>query len=167
MLGDTPEERLRSEKRRKTMMRVAAVAVIVVLVAVGISLLPPTASKNIYLVPVGSHCGGEGGTASEGSMSCTLILAAKTGTITPAMVKSVLINGTNTTPVVKQSGAQVVVSAGITLVSYQRGLPDVGPSVVPPTVGSVVVYLSDGTTVSALLGAGGIVTAGSPTRGQA
>ena len=165
MLGATPEERLQAAQRRKKIRRVAAVAAVIIIVGIGILLLPPTPSKNVYLVPVGSHCGGEGGTASYGSLNCTLILAAKTGTITPAIVKSVLINGTSTSPNVTQSGSQIIVNAGVTLVSFKDGLPDVGPSVLPPTVGSVVVYLTDGTTVSALLGAGGVVTPGSPTSG--
>lgn len=168
MLGPTPEERLQAEKSRKMRIRVAAVLLVILAVGIGILLLPPAASKNVYVVSVGSHCGGEGGTASYGSLSCTVILAAKSGPMTTAMVKSVLINGTvpSAPPLsVKQSGSQVVVSAGVTLISMKDGLPDVGPSVLPPTVGSVVVYLNDGTAVSVLLGAGGVVTPGTPTSG--
>lgn len=168
MLGASPEERMQAEKKRKRLTKVAAVFIIILVVGIAILLLPPPASKNVYVVSVGSHCGGEGGTASYGSLSCVVILAAKTGTITPATVKSVLINGTVPSApatTVKQSGSDLMVSAGVTLISMKDGLPDVGPSVLPPTVGSVVVYLNDGTAVSVLLGAGGIVTPGTPTSG--
>jgi len=150
-IDDTPEDRLRTQKRKQRLKYAAAVVVIVIAVAIGVSLLPTTQNKNVYVDPLNSAC------HPGGTFSCTIVLNAKQGALTVSDVKSVQINGTNTTSTVTANGGVVTIVATLPSISMQRGLADVGPSVHPPAVGDVVVFLSDGTTVSVVLGIGGIL----------
>ena len=69
------------------------------------------------------------------------------------MVKSVQINGTIAPDTVKLSGSELVVSASVPLPGMTHCLPDVGCSLAPATAGAITVFLTDGTTVSAVIGA--------------
>jgi hypothetical protein len=125
----------------------------VVAIAVEASFTPssPSASANVYVDPQGSSCKG------GATFSCTIVLAAKQGSLDVSSVKSVQINGTNTQPAFTATGSSLTILATLPSITMQHGLADVGPAVSPPSVGSVVVYLSDGTSVSVLLGPGGIL----------
>lgn len=148
MLGDTPEERMRAQQRRKRIRTVAAVLVVVLAVGIAISLLPTTPSTNFTVDKEYSRC------AAGGSLSCTIALDPKPGyTATVSMVKSVQINGTNATPHVTMSGREIQVMASVPLPGMTHCLPDVGCSLAPATAGQVTVFLTDGTTVSAVIGA--------------
>lgn len=109
------------------------------------------ASTNVYVDPQQSSCKG------GGTFSCTIVLDAKNGSLDTSSVKSVQINGTNTQPTLTATGGSVTIVASLPSITMQHGLGDVGPSQKPPTVGSIVVDLSDGTSVSVLLGPGGIL----------
>ncbi len=115
------------------------------------SAAPLPASTNVYVDPHQSSCKG------GGTFSCTIVLDAKQGSLDTSWVKSVQINGTNTQPAVTASGGSVTILATLPSITMQHGLGDVGPSQRPPTVGSIVIDLSDGTTVSVFLGPGGIL----------
>jgi hypothetical protein len=136
---------------------ILVVGVVVVAIALGMAinvLSSPSAlpqSKNVYVDPDQSSC--KGGS----TFSCTIVLDARTGSVSVSDVKSVAINGTNSQPSITSAGASVMIVASLQSISMQRGLGDVGPSQRPPTVGSIVVDLSDGTEVSVMLGAGGIL----------
>ena len=150
-IGDFPEDRLRARERRRRLKIGAAVVVVVVAVAIGISLLPTTPSTNVYVDPLQSAC------HPGGTFSCTIVLDAKQGAVGASAVKSVQINGTDSTSTVTAKGSSVTIVATLPSITMQRGLPDVGPSVHPPSVGDIVVFLSDGTSVSVVLGPGGIL----------
>ena len=128
-------------------------AIIASAVALMTSFAPGSvpASTNIYVDPHQSSC--KGGS----TFSCTIVLEAKQGNLSASSVKSVQINGTNTQPTVTATAGSVTILATLPSITMQHGLTDVGPSVKPPSVGSVVVELSDGTAVSVLLGPGGIL----------
>ena len=152
--GDTPEDLLRAAQRRKRLKYVAAVVVVVIAVAIGVSLLPTTPSKSVYVDPVNSAC------HPGNTFSCTIVLDPKQGTAPLAVseVKSVMINGTHaSTTQVTATGNDVSIVATVPGVPFSRGLPDVGNSQRPASVGDVEVFLSDGTTVSVVLGIGGIL----------
>ena len=152
MLGATPEERVRDQRRTKRIQRVAAVVVFIIAVGIGISLLPTTPSKNVYVNTYDSVCNG------GANFSCTVVLDARQGTVTASDIRSVLINGTNPTESIKTTGDSVTIHATLPSINMIDNQNDtLTTSLRPPTVGSVVVYLSDGTTVSGLLGAAGIV----------
>jgi hypothetical protein len=85
------------------------------------------------------------------------VLDARQGSLDTSSVKSVEINGTKTQPAVTAAGGSVTIVATLPSITMQHGLGDVGPSQRPPTVGSIVVDLSDGTAVSVLLGPGGVM----------
>jgi hypothetical protein len=148
MFGDTPEERLRANQRRKRIRAVAAVVIAILAVGVAISLIPTTPNTHFTEDKENSRC------AAGGSLSCTLALDPKPGyTAAISMVKSVQINGTNpTTSSVKMSGKEILVSASVPLPAMHC-LPDVGCSLLPPTAGKVEVFLTDGTTFTAIIGA--------------
>jgi len=153
MIGPTPEDRARAAKRTKRLRIAAAVVVVVIAVAIGISLIPTPASTTVYVDPFGSAC------APGASFRCTIILEARPGSvITTANVKSVQINGTDTTSSVKQSGQHVSVTATVPLVPMENCPPDIGCAEQPPTIGDVTVFLTDGTQVSVILGEGGILS---------
>jgi hypothetical protein len=154
MLGPTPEEKQHERQRRKRLRIVAAVVVIILAVAIGISLIPTTPSKNVYVDQYDSAC------HPGATFSCTIVLDARQGNVTVSDVKRILINGTNPTDTVKPDGGSVSIAATLPSIDMTHGLPDVGASVHPPSVGNIVVYLSDGTTVSVLLGPAGIVGKG-------
>jgi len=149
MLGDTPEEKMRAQQRRKRIRTVALLLVVVLAVGIAVSLLPTTSSKNFTVDRENSRC------AAGGSLSCTLALDPRSGyTATISLVKSVQINGTNAaSSSVKMSGNEILVMASIPLATMTHCLPDVGCSLGPATAGDVVVFLTDGTTVSAVIGA--------------
>ena len=152
MIGDTPEDRMRAQQRRKRLRIVAAVVFVIVAVGIGIALLPTTPNTNIVVDPTNSRC------SAGGSFSCTVVLDPKQGvSLTASMVKAVQINGTSATTTVRPSGNSITVIASVPLVPMQHCPPDIGCSLRPPTTGDVVVFLTDGTTVSVVLGAGGIV----------
>lgn len=153
MIGDTPEDRLRAAKRRRRMRMAAVAVVVIVAVAVGIALLPNTANDNVSVDPLNSKC------TAGGTFSCTVVLNAKPGaTITPSMIKTVQINYTTATTTVQgTSGRAVTVVASVPLVPMEHCRPDIGCSLQPPKTGDVVVFLTDGTSVSVVLGAGGIL----------
>jgi hypothetical protein len=148
MLGDTPEQRLRAQQRRKRIRAVAAVVIVILAVGVAISLIPTTPRTNFTVDRANSRC------AAGGSLSCTIAIDPKPGYAAAiSIVKSVQINGTNpTTSSVKMSGKEILVSASVPLPGMHC-LPDIGCSLPPPTAGDVVVFLTDGTTVSAVIGA--------------
>lgn len=134
---------------------VAAVVVVVVLAAALLELSSSSSampqSTNIYVDPNQSSC--KGGS----TFSCTIVLDAHQGAVSVSDVKSVTINGTVTQPTVTASGDSVSIVANLQSISMVRGLGDVGPSQRPPTVGAIVVELTDGTEVSVTLGAAGIL----------
>ena len=141
-------------ERRRLVIIAAVVVVIALAIAVDVSFSPgppPRPSSNVYFDPFQSSCKG------GATFSCTIVLDAKQGTLTAAAVASVQINGTNTQPTVTLKGNQLVISASLQSIQMQRGLADVGPSLRPPTIGQIVVNLSDGTTVSGLIGPGGVL----------
>jgi len=151
-IGDTPEDRLRAQKRKQRLKYAAAVVVIVIAVAIGVSLLPTTQNNNVYVDKYSSAC------HPGSTFSCTIVLDAKQGAVTVSDVKSVQINYTvASSMVVTAKGASVSIVATLPGVVYARGLPDIGNSQRPASVGDVVVFLSDGTTVSVVLGIGGIL----------
>jgi hypothetical protein len=157
MLGPTPEERAASKQRTKRIRVGVAVVAVVIAVAIGVSLIPEPASTTVSFAPLSSSCAG------GSNFTCSFVLQAKAGsTITAADVKNVLVNGTEPTYSVKAEGATVSVHLSMPSIDMTHGLPDVGASVHPPSVGQVVVYLTDGTTVSDLLGPSGIVVPGHP-----
>ena len=130
-----------------------AAVIIALATAVMTSFAPPspTASPDVYVDPHLSSC--EGGS----TFSCTIVLDSKRGNLSASSVKSVEINGTNTHPTVTAAGGSVTILATLPSITMQHGLADIGPAVKPPSVGSIVVDLADGTAVSVLLGAGGIL----------
>jgi hypothetical protein len=139
---------------RATLLAVGVVVVAIALVVAVNLLSSPSAlpaSTNVYVNPQQSSC--KGGS----SFSCTVVLDARQGVVTMSEVKSVVVNGTNTQPSLTGTGTSVTIAVSLQSVSMQRGLGDVGPSSRPPTVGDIVVDLSDGTQVSVVLGAGGIL----------
>ncbi len=151
MIGDTPEDRARAAQRRKRLRIVAAVVVVILAVGIAIALLPTTPNKNLT-VDISSRC------AAGGSFSCTVVLDPKPGyTATASLVKSVQINDTSATTNVRMSGNDIQVTASVPLVPMEHCPPDIGCSLRPPTEGQVVVFLTDGTTVSVFLGEGGII----------
>ena len=128
--------------------------VVVLAIAVDVSFSPgPPArpSSNVYFDQSMSTCKG------GGNFSCTIVLDARQGSLGTSVVSSVQINGTNTQPTITLKGNQVVISVSLPSITMQHGLGDVGPSQKPPTIGQVVVSLSDGTTVSGLIGPGGVL----------
>lgn len=110
-----------------------------------------TASTNVYVDSHLSSCKG------GGTFSCTIVLDATQGAVSVAEVTSVTINGTVTQPDVTASGGAVTIVATLPGITMVRGLGDVGSSQRPPSVGTIVVGLSDGTSVSVVLGAGGVL----------
>ncbi len=141
------------ERKKVVIVGVALAVVVIMAVALEVSLSPAAlpASRTVYVDPHQSFCKG------GATFSCTIVLEASQGGPSIPAVKSVQINGTNTQPTLTATGGSVTIQATLPSISMQHGLADVGPSVKPPTVGSVVVDLSDGTTVSALLGPGGVL----------
>ncbi len=111
----------------------------------------PPASTNVFVDPHQSSCKG------GGTFSCTIVLDANQGLVSVSEVRSVTINGTVTQPVVTASGGAVTIAVTLPGITMVRGLGDVGSSQRPASVGVVVVDLSDGTTVTAMLGAGGLL----------
>ena len=139
---------------RKRLLIVAAVILVVLAIAVDATFSPgaaPRASSNVYFDPELSTCKG------GGTFTCTIVLDAKQGNLSTSMVTNVQINGTNTQPTVTQKGQRIMISAGLPSITMVHGLGDVGPSVHPPTIGQIVVNLSNGTTVSGLVGPGGVL----------
>jgi len=136
---------------------IAVAGVVAVIIASAIALMTSfapgsaPASTNVYVDPYQSSC--KGGS----TFSCTIVLGAKQGNLSATSVKSVQINGTNTQSTVTATGGSVTILATLPSIAMQHGLADIGPAVKPPQVGSIVVDLSDGTTVSVLLGPGGIL----------
>jgi hypothetical protein len=107
---------------------------------------PNRPSSNVYIVMGQSSC-----TAHLSNFNCTLVLSTSTGQINASDISSVKINGT----AAQLSGVtatpdSVSVNAGISIVAIKSGLNDVN-NVPPVTIGEVVVYLKDGTTVSATI----------------
>src|SRR5439155_3138683 len=109
------------------------------------------ASNDVYVDPHQSSCNG------GSTFSCTIVLDSKQRNLSASSVKSVQINGTNTQPTVTAEGGSVTIFATLPSITMQHGLADIGPAVKPPSVGSIVVELSDGTWVSVVLGPGGIL----------
>lgn len=105
-------------------------------------------SPTAYIVTGQSSC-----TATQSDYNCTLVISRSTGQISTADISSVKINGTGA----QISGMtatedSVSLNAGIKLASLSAGINNANNSNLPPvTVGQVVVYLKDGTTVSALV----------------
>ncbi len=155
-IGDSPEDRARAARRKQNIRRAAYVVAVLIVVAVVIALLPTTPSKTVYVDPIQSSCKSGGNT-----MTCTIVLDARQGsTITVADIKSVQINDTVTTPTIKATGASVTIVASVPApFKDQNGasIPDVGGTASPMANGQVVVYLTDGTTVSAAVGPAGIL----------
>jgi len=147
MIGDTPEDRARAAQRGKRIRIAAAVVVVILAVGIAIALLPTAPSKTFTVDSANSRC------SAGGSLSCTVVLDPKPGqTATVSLVKSVQLNGTlATTTNVKMAGNDIQVMASVLLVPMHC-LPDIGCSLAPPREAQVVVFLTDGTTVSALLG---------------
>ncbi len=148
MIGDTPEDRARAAQRRKRLRIVAAVVVVILAVGIVVALIPTTPSKNFTVDFANSRC------AAGGSLSCNVFLDPKPGyTATASLVKSVQINGTDTTTsTVKMAGSEIQIGASVPLVAESHCLPDIGCSQPPPTHAQITVFMTDGTTVSALLG---------------
>jgi len=148
MIGSTPEDRMRAQKRRKRIMTAAVVLVAILAVGIAIALLPTTPSMNFTVDKVNSRC------SAGASLSCTVALEPKPGyTATVSLVKSVQINGTiPSTTNVKMSGKEILIMASVPLPA-EHCPPDIGCSLPPPTAAQVVFFLTDGTTVSAVIGA--------------
>jgi len=157
MLGPTPEEQAAARQRAKRIRIAAAVVIVVIAVGIGVSLIPEPASATVSFAPLSSSCAG------GSNFSCSFVLQAKAGsTITASDIKNIIVNGTEPTYTVKGQGNTVSVHLSMPSIDMTHGLPDVGASVHPPSVGQVVVYLKDGTTVSDLLGPSGIIVPGHP-----
>lgn len=158
MLGPTPEEQAAATKRTKRIRTAVAVVVIIAVAAIGVSLIPEPASTTVYFAPLSSSCSG------GSNFSCSFVLEAKAGsTVTASDIKNIIVNGSQPTyTATPAQGGGVSVHLTMPSINMIHGLADVGPSVHPPTVGQVVVYLTDGTTVSDLLGPSGIVVPGHP-----
>ena len=148
MIGPTPEERMLAQKKRKRFTAAVVVLIAILAVGIAISLIPTTPNKDFTVDTENSRC------AADGSLSCTLALDPKPGyTATISMVKSIQLNGTvPTTSSVKMSGKELLISASVPLPSMHC-LPDVGCSLLPPRWGEVTVFLTDGTTFTAVIGA--------------
>lgn len=157
--GETPISSRRPDERPLGPRQRWGLAVgVIAVVVVGAAFLEFYSSggalpqnSNIYVDPNQSSC--KGGS----TFSCTVVLDAKQGAVTVAEIKSVTINGTVTQPSVTASGDSVTIVANLQSISMVRGLGDVGPSQRPPTVGTIVVDITDGTEVSVTLGAAGIL----------
>jgi hypothetical protein len=157
MLGPTPEERASARRRTKRIRTVVAVAAVVIVAIIGVSLIPEPASSTVYFEPLASSCAG------GANFTCSFVLGTKSGsTIAASDIKNILVNGSEPTYTAQAQGNAVSVHLSLPSVNMVRGLPDVGPSARPPSVGQVVVYLTDGTTVSDLIGPSGIVVPGHP-----
>jgi outer membrane protein assembly factor BamB len=137
------------------MLIIGAVVLVIALAAavdVSFSPAPVRVSGNVYVDPNQSLCKG-----GSGTFACTIVLDARQGNLSASQITSVSINGTNTKMTVTSSGGHVMVSASVQTIVMQHGLGDVGPSQRPPTVGSIIVNLSDGTEVAVVLGPAGIL----------
>ena len=156
-IGDSPEDRARAAKRKQNIRRVAVVVAVLIVVAVVIALLPTAPSKTVYVDPLQSSCK----SGANNTMACTIVLDARQGsTVTVADIKSVDINNTSTSPTITASGASVKIVASIPApFKDQNGasIPDVGATASPMANGDIVVYLTDGTDVTASLGPAGVL----------
>ncbi len=107
---------------------------------------PARPSPNVYVVMGQSSC-----TAHQSNFNCTLVLSTSAGQINASDIASVKINGTAAQiSGLTASQDSISVNAGISIVAIKGGINDVS-NVPPVTIGEVVVYLKDGTTVSATL----------------
>ncbi len=143
------------EKKRLVIVGAVVLVVVVVLGAAFFlfssnSNLPT--STNVSIDPVKSSC------KNTNQFTCTIVLNAKQGSVSISDVKSVSINGTSTQPTVTATGNSVTIVASFpTTTGCVFGCPPSAASNTIPHVGSVVVNLSDGTSVSADVGFSGIV----------
>jgi len=159
----TPEEKEEHEENKKPQRnwRMIGAIVVVVIIALGggafafsssHSSLPQ--STNVY-PDNDSTC-----KSLTTAFSCTITLHAHSGSVTPADVKTVSINGTSATITVTASGASTVIVATIPIATPPcvSGCPPSDAINSIPHIGEIVVDLNDGTEVSVQLGAGGIDT---------
>jgi len=139
-------------KTRLVVLGVVAVVGVVAVLALSLTLYPSgfsnppsKPSPTAFIVMGQSSC-----TARQGSFNCTLVLSRSAGQISPSDISSVKINGT-AAKIFDMTATEdsVSVYAGINIASINRGLNDV--NVPPLTTGDVIVYLKDGTTVSAVV----------------
>lgn len=128
------------------------IVALAVVVEASLSPAPVRMSTDVYVDPNQSLCKG-----GSGTFTCTIVLDARQGNLSASQISSVSINGTSTQMTVTPGGGHVTISASVQIIVMERGLGDVGPSQKPPTVGSVVVNLSDGTQVAVVLGSAGIL----------
>lgn len=124
-------------------------AVIVVLAAgVSFSLLSSRAhpSQTVSIVAHSSGC-----RAHLNQFNCTLLLSSRQGSLTASQISSVTINDTVAATSVKiEPNGTLAVEADITITTIGGGLQDVN-NFPPSSSGTVVVYMNDGSTVSATL----------------
>ena len=107
---------------------------------------PDRPSPTAYIVMGQSSC-----TAHLSNFNCTLVLSTSSGQISTSDISAVKINGTAALiSGLTATEDSVSVNAGISVVAIRGGLNDVN-NIPPVTVAQVVVYLKDGTTVSATL----------------
>lgn len=103
-------------------------------------------SQTVYLNTVQSGC-----TAHLNQFNCTLILSSRLGALSTTQISGVIINDTRArTSVTSLGNGSFSVEADITLTTMGGGLQDVN-NFPPSSSGAIVVYLTDGTTVSATL----------------
>lgn len=131
----------------RTIYLAAVVAVAALAVLALVFLLPATgtqSSQTVYLSVGQSGC-----IAHLSQFNCTLILSSRQGAMSGSQVSAVTINDTAAMISVKLIGnGSLSVEADITITTTAGGLPDVN-SHPPVSSGSVVVYLTGGTTVKA------------------
>jgi len=137
-------------RTRLIVLGLVAVAGVVTVLALSSTIPSPFSSPDrpsptAFIVMGQSSC-----TAHQGNFNCTLVLSRSQGQISSSDISSVKINGTaaqiSGTTATEDS---VSVNAGISIVSIKSGLNDV--NMPPVTIADVVVYLKDGTFVSATL----------------
>ena len=145
---------MRGLQRKRILIIGAVILVVALAVAVDstFSPAPVRVSSNVYVDPNQSLCKG-----GSGTFACTIVLDTRQGNLSASQITSVSINGTDTQMTVTPGGGHVTVSASVQTIVMQHGLGDVGPSQKPPTVGSIIVNLSDGTEVAVVLGPAGIL----------
>jgi hypothetical protein len=137
------------------------VGVVVLIVIIGLAAVFLTSSsgslptsKTVFVDGPISSC-----KESTVAYNCTIVLEAKTGTITVSDIKSVSVNGTSIQPTITASGSTVTIVAPLPSATPPcvSGCPPNDAANSIPKAGAVVVVLTDGTQVTALLGAGGIL----------